>query len=113
MTATPGEQATVPAPGAARAGALVLDILPGFGLATTALIVTLSMSPHSAWWLICDNQNDVLVQLAESELITCTVLVRASRGGMTTAAVDVRVVTKFTSKSADGKAVAERETVGL
>ncbi|MGB9305377.1 MAG: mammalian cell entry protein [Mycobacterium sp.] len=56
-----------------------------------------------------DNQNEILVQVARSEPTTGTVLDAGVARWNDDGSVDVLVVTKFTSKSPDGKVVAERE----
>ncbi|MGO9523362.1 mammalian cell entry protein [Mycobacterium sp.] len=57
-----------------------------------------------------DNQNEVLVQVARSEPTTGTVLDAGVARWNDDGSVDVLVVTKFTSKSPDGKVVLERES---
>lgn len=56
-----------------------------------------------------DNQNEVLVQVARSEPTTGTVLDAGVERWNDDGSVDVLVVTRFTSKSSDGKLRVERE----
>ncbi len=56
-----------------------------------------------------DNQNEILVQVARSEPTTGTVLDAGVARWNDDGSVDVLVVTKFTSKSPDGKLVLEKE----
>lgn len=55
------------------------------------------------------SQNQILVQVARSEPTTGTVLDAGVARWNDDGSVDVLVVTKFTSKSADGKLVADRQ----
>jgi Mce-associated membrane protein len=55
------------------------------------------------------NQNEILVQVARTEPTTGTVLEAGIARWNDDGSVDVLVVTKFTSKSPDGKVVLERE----
>lgn len=55
------------------------------------------------------NQNEILVQVARSEPTTGTVLDEGVARWNDDGSVDVLVVTRFTSKSPDGKLVLERE----
>jgi Mce-associated membrane protein len=43
----------VPAPWAARAGALAVDILPGVAIVATAVLVALSVPLRGTWWWAC------------------------------------------------------------
>lgn len=56
-----------------------------------------------------ENQNEILVQVARSEPTTGSVLDVGVARWNDDGSVDVLVVTKFTSKSPDGKLVLERE----
>lgn len=46
-------QPAVQAPWAARAGALVIDIVPAAAVLATALLVALSVPVHGTWWWVC------------------------------------------------------------
>jgi Mce-associated membrane protein len=56
-----------------------------------------------------DNQNQILIQVARSEPTTGSVLDAGVARCTDDGSVEVLVVTKFTSKSSDGKVVLERE----
>lgn len=69
ITATDTQAVSIPhqtgsdevAPWTARAGALVLDILPGIAVLTTAALLALSVPPRSPWWWVAVSTGAVAI----------------------------------------------------
>ena len=80
-TGAPNEAAVdVPAPWAARAGALALDILPGAAMLATAVLVALSVPLHSTWWWVSVSIGAVAILLTAFNRLLLPVIRAQSLG---------------------------------
>ncbi|MGO9746792.1 MAG: RDD family protein [Mycobacterium sp.] len=70
----------IPAPWAARAGALALDILPGVAMLATAALVALSVALHGTWWWACVATGAVAILLTAFNRLVLPVVSGQSLG---------------------------------